>query len=340
MTSSAALCRRPPQAPGNATEPLRGPQPPPAHHRPLRQALPRRGRVNARLPLDTLRCTTALPACARTQANSAAQWPRLPQAPGAATEPLRGPQPPPAHRRPLRRPLPRWGASMPGFRGTHCAPQVVTVHHRPAPLNQRSHVSACAGRPSQAQSPASTRSPHRCYRSTRCMGTVHQPRSRVQRSGATHSRSCLTSRHRSTSDWPARVLAKWTQRGTVATPSAGSGRSHRAASWSTTAPSSPPPVAPGTAAPGRVNAWLPQKRPAPPATVCQPAASSSDADTLRATAAPPGTDFVRRSAYSKAGSHGKRFACVSQSAGALHPRSRLASHRVDCRGSLTASHVT
>ncbi len=33
------------------------------------------------------------PASARTQASSAAQWPRLPQAPGAATEPLSGPQP-------------------------------------------------------------------------------------------------------------------------------------------------------------------------------------------------------------------------------------------------------
>jgi len=34
------------------------------------------------------------PACARTQASHAAQWPRLPQAPGAATAPLRGPPPP------------------------------------------------------------------------------------------------------------------------------------------------------------------------------------------------------------------------------------------------------
>ena len=41
---------------------------------------------------------------------------------------------------------------------------------------------------------------------------------RVQRSGATHSRSCHPNRRRSASDWPASMLAKWTQRGTVALP--------------------------------------------------------------------------------------------------------------------------
>lgn len=102
---------------------------------------------------------------------------------------------------------------MPGFRLTHCAPQVVTVHDRPAPLNQRSHVSACPARPSQAQPPARPGSPHRRYWSTRCMGTVNQPRSRVQRSGATHSRFCHPNRHRFAGDWLASVLAKWSRRG-------------------------------------------------------------------------------------------------------------------------------
>lgn len=36
---------------------------------------------------------------------------------------------------------------------------------------------------------------------------------RVQRSGATHSRSCHPDRRRSANDWPASVLAKWARRG-------------------------------------------------------------------------------------------------------------------------------
>ena len=144
---------------------------------------------------------------------------------------------------------------MPGFRLTYCAPRVVTVHHRPALLNQRGHVSACPGRPSQAQSPARPGSPHRRYRSTRCMGTVRQHRS-VCSARALHT--------------PA-----------LATPT----------------DAGPPATGP---------------------RVCWP--SGHDADTLRATAAPPGTDFVRRSACSKAGSHDQRFACVDQSAGALSPK--------------------
>ena len=64
---------------------------------------------------------------------------------------------------------------------------------------------------------------------------VHQPRSRRQRSGAIGFRfwphRAAPGRERPP---PASVLAKIKQRGTVATPSAGSGRSHRAAKWSTT----------------------------------------------------------------------------------------------------------
>jgi hypothetical protein len=112
-----------------------------------------------------------------------------------------------------------------------------------------------------------------------------------------------------------------------------SGQHHRAAKWFITASSSPPPVAPGTAALGRVNARLTQRAP------CSTSHGLPAPPPHRATrtrfARPPGhpaTDFVRRSAFSKAGSLSQRFACVSQSAGALHPRSRLASHRVDHRG--------
>ncbi len=50
---------------------------------------------NARLPKDDPRYTTLpRPRVCWPRSSHAAQWPRLPQAPGAATEPLRGPQPP------------------------------------------------------------------------------------------------------------------------------------------------------------------------------------------------------------------------------------------------------
>ncbi len=112
-----------------------------------------------------------------------------------------------------------------------------------------------------------------------------------------------------------------------------SGQHHRAAQWFTTASSSPPTVAPGTAAPGRVNARLTQSAPCPTSHGL-PAQPPHRATRTRFARPPghPATDFVRRSAFSKADSLSKRFACVSQSAGALHPRSRLASHRVDHRG--------
>ncbi len=86
--------------------------------------------------------------------------------------------------------------------------------HRPRPPCPSQTARPCVGLPCPvfaSSVPARPSSPHRRYRFAKCMGTVHQPRSRVQRSGATHSRSCLTSRHRSTRDWPARVFAKWTQ---------------------------------------------------------------------------------------------------------------------------------
>ena len=72
---------------------------------------------------------------ARTQTGNAALWPRLPQAPGAATEPLSGPPPATAHHRHLRRPLPRQGASMPSF---HKTPRRCTTLPRPrAPAPKR-----------------------------------------------------------------------------------------------------------------------------------------------------------------------------------------------------------
>ncbi len=100
-----------------------------------------------------------------------------------------------------------------------------------------------------------------------------------------------------------------------------SGQHHRAAKWFTTASSSPPHVAPGTAAPGRVNARLTQR--APCSTNNGLPAQPPHRATRTRFARPPGhpaTDFVRRSAFSKAGSYDQRFACVSQSAGALSPK--------------------
>lgn len=71
----------------------------------------------------------------------------------------------------------------------------------------------------------------------------------------------------------------------MATSSASSSRSHRAALWSTTAPSSPPHVAPGTAAPRARQCPASMRRPVPrKQRSASAAATSSDADTLRATA--------------------------------------------------------
>ncbi len=62
-----------------------------------------------------------------------------------------------------------WSASMPGFRETPCAPRVVTVHHRPSPINQRGHVvrppcpsfaSSVTGQGRHATSPLSVHQVH------------------------------------------------------------------------------------------------------------------------------------------------------------------------------------
>ncbi len=94
QASSAALCRRPPQAPGNGTEPLSGP--PPATAVTTGTCA---GHCSASATQCPARADASLvhhpppPACARTRASSAALCRRPPQAPGNGTEPLTGPLP-------------------------------------------------------------------------------------------------------------------------------------------------------------------------------------------------------------------------------------------------------
>ena len=174
---------------------------------------------------------------------------------------------------------------------------------------------------------------------------VHQPRSRRQRSGAIGFRfwphRAAPGRERPP---PASVLAKIEQRGTVATPSAGSRRSHRAAKWSTTGPKRHDRhLRQALPRLGRVNARLTQTprwcTGLPRPRVCAPkraarycgAAQSTALRKLRTVArSTPQNRFCGqrsaveacgfRSAFGKAGSHGQRSACVSQSAGALSPK--------------------
>jgi hypothetical protein len=79
------------------------------------------------------------PACALAQASHAAQWPRLPQAPGAATEPLRGPRPATARSN--------------GTCAGHCSASATQcpaterrapVHHPPPPASARAQASHAA----------------------------------------------------------------------------------------------------------------------------------------------------------------------------------------------------
>ncbi len=118
---------------------------------------------------------------------------------------------------------------------------------------------------------------------------------------------------------------------------------HIGAHWTTTRSSPRWALAPGTAALGRVNARLTQTprwcTGLPRPRVCAPkraarycgAAQSTALRTLRAVArSTPQNRFCGqraaveafgfRSAFGKAGSHDQRFACVSQSAGALSPK--------------------
>ncbi len=176
------------------------------------------------------------PASARTQANSAAQWPRLPQAPGATTVPLRGP--PPAT------------ADTTGTCARHCRARArqcparadaSLVHHPPPvcvrarPGERRGHAArppcpsfagSVTGQGRHAASPLVVHARH---------WKVHQPRSRRPRSGAIGFRfwphQAAPGRERPP---PASVLAKVKKRGSVPQPSARSGPRHRAAKWSTT----------------------------------------------------------------------------------------------------------
>ncbi len=162
-------------------------------------------------------------------------------------------------------------------------------------------------RPSQAQSPARPGTPHRRLWSTtgtgRSTSRAHADSARALSASAFGP----TERHLDARvPPPASVLAKLEQRGTVTPPrprhSAGSAprpeRHHRAASWSTTA-----------AIPG-------------------PRAALLRRALLRQGSAMPGFSpvLVGQRCWGS-----QRFACVSQSAGALSPKARLASHRADWR---------
>ena len=223
-----------------------------------------------------------------------------------------------------------WGASMPGFHETPCAPQVATVHHRPSPINQRGHVvrppcpsfaSSVTGQGRHATSPLSVHQVHGhgppaplpCAALGRYTLPLlpHQPSSvhqRLAREGVGQvdaARHCGTVRTRKPPQAPVCSPASTTE------PLSGSQRPqahHRT-------------LRQALPRRGRVNARLTQKAPCPTSNGL-PAQPPHRATRTR-FARPPGhqaTDFVRRSAFSKAGSHDQRFACVSQSAGALSPK--------------------
>jgi hypothetical protein len=207
------------------------------------------------------------------------------------------------HDRHLRQALPRWGASMPGYRktrpGTPPSPARVCPQH----VERRGHAarppcpcfaSSVTGQGRHAASPLVVHQRH---------WKVHQPRSRRQRSGAIGFRfwphRAAPVRERPP---PACVLAKIEPRGTVTPPgpqhSAGyalqPGRHHSAAQSST------------TEAVHGSRALLVRRA------------------MLRQGSAMPGFSSVL---VGQRCCESQRFACISQSAGALSPKTRLASPR-------------